>query len=443
MAKSGANRPTKAVAVKHQERRGAICSGTFLNDLYLFWFGTFFQRWGVSTTTVDFFRVSTARRELEAWCFTLLGVLCFSFTFPMTRLALASFDPVMIALARGAGAGSAALIYLALSRSRVPSKAQLLRIAGASAGMVILFPLLMSSALRFVPATHASVMAAILPLLTAFFGVIRGRESGTFGFWVSAVAGSVLLVLFCGYRSGFHGIDRADLLLLAGFGACAYGYAEGGLLARELGGWQVICWILVSVLPLELTGLFGFAALNGIWLRPPSASAWVALAYLTLISQFIGFYFYYNGLGLGGVARMSQAQLLMPLLAIFASGLLLGEEIDGVVAAGAVVISGIVLVGRWSLWQKTARSPSVREMYRSGGGRGSRRFRRRVESEPEETVPSEIPLYQGDVISLIGPRAELLKPDKDWASLLAWTMLLVASLATLLLAAAGFFSWWP
>jgi len=301
------------------------------------------------TATVDFFRAQAARRELEAWSCTLLGVLCFSFTFPMTRLALAAFDPIMVGLVRGAGAGSAALIYLVLSRSRVPSKAQLARIAGAAVGMVILFPLLVSSALRFVPATHASVVAAILPLLTACFGVIRGRERGTFGFWVSAVAGSLLIGLLCGYRSGFRGIDRADLLLLIGFGACSYGYAEGGLLARELGGWQVICWVLVSALPVELAGLIGFAAFNGAWVHPPSASAWTGMAYLTLISQFIGFYFYYRGLGLGGVAKMSQAQLLLPFLAIFASRLLLGEEIDGVVVAGAAVISVIVLVGRWSL----------------------------------------------------------------------------------------------
>jgi len=32
-------------------------------------------------------------------------VLCFSFTFPMTRLSLRAFDPILVALVRGAGAG--------------------------------------------------------------------------------------------------------------------------------------------------------------------------------------------------------------------------------------------------------------------------------------------------------------------------------------------------
>ena len=58
--------------------------------------------------------------EWQSWFFTALGVLCFSFTFPMTRLSLRTFDPILIALVRGAGAGVAALIYLMLSRSRIP-----------------------------------------------------------------------------------------------------------------------------------------------------------------------------------------------------------------------------------------------------------------------------------------------------------------------------------
>ena len=40
-------------------------------------------------------------------------------------------------------------------------------------------------------------------------------------------------------------LHAADLLLILAVLAAAIGYAEGALLARELGGWQVICWALV------------------------------------------------------------------------------------------------------------------------------------------------------------------------------------------------------
>jgi hypothetical protein len=87
---------------------GANCSGLFFEKLYLFW----------SRNSVDADRVKTLSiapggtvflenrsPEWRSWFFTAIGVLCFSLTFPMTRLSLRAFDPILIALVRGAGAG--------------------------------------------------------------------------------------------------------------------------------------------------------------------------------------------------------------------------------------------------------------------------------------------------------------------------------------------------
>ncbi len=109
----------------------------------------------------------------------------------MTRLALEAFDPVTIAIARGAGAGIVALAWQFLSRDAIPTRDQLIRMFSAGLGIVSLFPLLISIALQFVPATHAGVVQSILPLATAFFGVIRGREKASRRFWILAVLGAV------------------------------------------------------------------------------------------------------------------------------------------------------------------------------------------------------------------------------------------------------------
>jgi len=284
----------------------------------------------------------------QSWFFTALGVLCFSFTFPMTRLSLRALDPILIALVRGAGAGIAALVYLVLSRSRIPDRSQLVRLGSAAIGMVVLFPILVSIALKYVPATHASVMGSILPLATAVFGVIRGRESVSRGFWIFAILGTVLIVLFSTYRSGLSSIEQADVLLVAAFIACSYGYAEGGLLAREMGGWLVICWALVTVFPLELLALIVYVSHAGVRIGSATTEAWAGLFYLTAVSQFIGFFFYYKGLALGGIAKMSQLQLLLPFLAIFAAHIILGEQIDGAVIVGTLAITAIVAAGAWS-----------------------------------------------------------------------------------------------
>jgi drug/metabolite transporter (DMT)-like permease len=283
--------------------------------------------------------------EWRSWFFTFVGVLCFSFTFPMTRLSLRALDPILIALVRGAGAGVAALVYLMLSRRRIPGRSQLVRLGFAAIGMVVLFPIFVSIALKYVPATHASVLGSILPLATAVFGVIRGRESVSRAFWIFAILGTGAIGLFSAYRSGFHSTEQADVLLVAAFIACSYGYAEGGLLAREMGGWLVICWALVTVLPLELIALIIYGSCAGVRVASATAETWAGLLYLTAVSQFIGFFFYYKGLALGGIAKMSQVQLLLPFLAIFAAHWILGEQIDGSVIVGTLAITAIVVAG--------------------------------------------------------------------------------------------------
>ena len=280
-------------------------------------------------------------------------MLCFSATFACTRLALTAFDPLVIAFVRGAGAGTAALACILAVRGKVPPRHQLVRLSGAALGMVIGFPCLLSFALQIVPATHASVVGAILPLMTAFFGVLIGHERASQGFWISAIVGTIWITLFCAYRSGFRAIEGADLLLVLAFLACSYGYAEGGILAKELGGWWVICWVLTLALPIELVALGSYVFIHGFWIKTPTIWAWAGLLYVTAISQYIGFYFYYKGLALGGVAKMSQVQLFLPFCAIVVSHFVLGETIDAATIGGAILVTATVFGGRVSLARRT------------------------------------------------------------------------------------------
>lgn len=44
--------------------------------------------------------------------------------------------------------------------------------------------------------------------------------------------------------------------------------------------------------------------------------AWMGFGYVTVLSMFLGFFAWYHGLTLGGVARVSQVQLAQPLLTL-------------------------------------------------------------------------------------------------------------------------------
>ena len=117
--------------------------------------------------------------------------------------------------------------------------------------------------------------------------------------------------------------------------AAAIGYAEGGLLARELGPWQTVSWALVLASPLMV-----ILAMLSLAQQPPSATPvqWAAFAYLGIVSMFLGFFAWYRGLAIGPMAQVSQIQLVQPVLSICWAGLLLGEALTWTTIIGGVAV---------------------------------------------------------------------------------------------------------
>lgn len=265
-----------------------------------------------------------------------LGVLAFSFTVPLTRVAAGGLSPLFIGAGRAVVAAILAMIVLRLTRQRWPERALWGRILVVAAGTVVGFPLLTSYALAEVPASHGAVVIAILPAATAVAATVRGRERPGGRFWVFTSLGVLAAVLFAMAGSGGVGaLSWADLLLFGAVIAAGIGYAEGGLLARELGAWQTVSWALVFVFPLMLVLTFSAVLLN-----PPVASGaqWAAFGYLGAVSMFLGFFAWYRGLAIGPMTRVSQIQLIQPVLSIIWAALVLGETITPVSMIGGVAV---------------------------------------------------------------------------------------------------------
>ena len=74
--------------------------------------------------------------------------------------------------------------------------------------------------------------------------------------------------------------------------------------------------------------------------------AWLGFAYVSLFSMYIGFFPWYKGLALGGIARVGQTQLLQPFFTFAGAALLLGEKIDATTLVFALVVVGLVALGR-------------------------------------------------------------------------------------------------
>jgi drug/metabolite transporter (DMT)-like permease len=274
----------------------------------------------------------------------LLGVASFSLTVPFTRIAVAGLSPLLIGAGRAVVAALLAAAALAVTRQRLPVGGQWARLAVVAGGVVAGFPLLTSYALTTVPASHGAVVIALLPAATAVAAVLRVRERLPLPFWVMAAVGALAALGFASLQGGGFGqLHLADLLLFGAVVAAAIGYAEGGLLARELGSWQTVSWALVLSAPLMIA-----LSAASVLAQPPSATPvqWAAFAYLAVVSMFLGFFAWYRGLAIGPMARVSQVQLVQPVLTIGWAALLLGEELTWPTVLGglAVILCAAVAV---------------------------------------------------------------------------------------------------
>lgn len=263
-----------------------------------------------------------------------LGVLGFSFSLPATRLAVRDLDPWVVAFGRAVVAGLLAVVVLRATGARRPTSQQWRGLGVVALGVIVGFPLFTSLALHHVPASHGAVVVGVLPALTAVFAVLRGGERPSPAFWGASAFGLAAVVGFA-LTQGGGGLTAPDAELLAAVVLCALGYAEGGRLARDLGGANTICWALVLALPATTVIAATAAAHDGLH---AGATSWLGFAYVSVISMFLGFFAWYAGLARGGVAKIGQVQLSQPVLTLTWSALVLGEHIGTTTAAAALVV---------------------------------------------------------------------------------------------------------
>jgi drug/metabolite transporter (DMT)-like permease len=263
-----------------------------------------------------------------------LGVLGFSFSLPATRLAVEGLDATFVGLGRAVVAATLGGVLLAVLRQPRPARGQVGRLALVGAGVVVGFPLFSALALRELTSAHGAVIVGLLPAATAGMAVARAGERPSRGFWLASGAGLVAVLAFAASQ-GAGAPQPADGLVLAAVALGALGYAEGGALARELGGWQTICWALLLSMPL-VAPLAALAGATGDLSGPPSA--WAGFAYVSLVSMFLGFFAWYAGLARGGVAKIGQVQLAQPVLTLVWAAALLGESVGPMTVAASLAV---------------------------------------------------------------------------------------------------------
>ena len=266
----------------------------------------------------------------------LAGIFIFSLTLPVTKIAVESFNPYFVAFGRAAVAGLAAAFYLFATKASLPSKAEFSKLVIISLGVVFGFPVFTTVAMTYGASSHGAVILGLLPLVSTIFGVIRFKERPSLGFWIVSLIGGSIVVAYA-FIQGSGRLTYFDGLLALGGVCAAIGYVEGGQLSKTMNPIAVISWALVISLPINLFVTFHLFDL--LYLEA-SGKAWLCFSYLSLFSMYAGFFFWYRGLAMGGVSRVSQVLLLQPFFTLIAASILLLDPLNlmNLVFAGLVVV---------------------------------------------------------------------------------------------------------
>jgi drug/metabolite transporter (DMT)-like permease len=142
-------------------------------------------------------------------------------------------------------------------------------------------------------------------------------------------------------------LHAADALMLLGIVMGGLGYASGAMATRHMSGPQTISWALILGMPGTLALTLWSAPTATAAAAAPSA-AWLAFVYLGLMSQWIGFFFWYKGLARGGIARVSQVQLIQLFFTLGFAALLLRESIEPAMFLVATLTVALIAIGRRS-----------------------------------------------------------------------------------------------
>jgi drug/metabolite transporter (DMT)-like permease len=284
-----------------------------------------------------------------------VGMAIFGGTLPATRLAVSAIDPVALTALRTAIAGLCSLALLLALRRPLPPRALWPQLVIAMVCVSILFPLLMALGMQRVDASHGGVVLGILPIATALVAVAITHERPKPLFWIASLAGAALVIAFA-LRQGGGTLSAGDLLLFAAVAVSAIGYAFSGRLTAEMPGWEVISWVLVIALPISLpaTALTLPADIGSVPLKPM-----LGLLYVALFSQWIGFFAWNAGMAMGGIARVSQVQLLQPFVTFVLAAFFNDETITPQIVLFAAAVIATVAISTRTRGRVTPAEPVI------------------------------------------------------------------------------------
>lgn len=286
----------------------------------------------------------SARARIALLCMVAIWAL----NFPIAKDALSSLTPLAF---NGLRFPLAAAVVLAAARARGqltrPDRRDVWKLLAFGLLGNLVYQLFFIYGLALSRAGTASLLLAGTPIITVLFTVAVGHEEVPRRVWLGATATflGIGLVVFAG-RVGIGGPTRDSLtgnllMICATFSWATYTVGSRSLVQRY-GSMQATAWMLstgaVAVFALALPDLIALDYSRIV------AKTWLAVVYAGALSIGLAYLCWHYGVRQIGNTRTAVYSNLVPVLALGAAWILLGEvPTAGQLAGATVIIGGVTL----------------------------------------------------------------------------------------------------
>lgn len=268
--------------------------------------------------------------------------------FPLIKVALEDFHPLAFNALRFPLAAAVLLLLMkATGGVRWPEPRDRMKVIGLGILGNVVYQLLFIVGLSRTGAGNASLLLSTTPAWTALLSTAAGHERLAGRVWLGiagAVGGMVLVVSGGqGFRFGGGSLVGDGLMIVASMTWALY-TVGGRPLIQRYGAMAVTGWTLWAGMPGLV--LLGIPALLRTDFSQVSAGSWGALAYAGILAISVAYALWNRGVRRLGNARTAIYSNTVPVVALAAAWIGLGEVPTPLQLGGAAVILGGLTLAR-------------------------------------------------------------------------------------------------
>ena len=275
----------------------------------------------------------------------ILAILLWSGTAVANKVAVGYQDGLSVGFIRSIAAGCIALPAAFFLRANFPKTRNgqaLLFVSGILSFAA--WPVLLSFGLARTSASHAAMIMAVIPLLTVLISAVIMKRPPAVRWWIGSSIAFVATAILISTRSGDDNFTSqssgwsGDLLIVLGCLACAGGYVSGGKVTAKIGAIGTTIWGLV--IASFCLAPFSFWVVDWSTFEHLPLVWWASMGWMVLLSSLLGYALWFFALAKSGATKIATLQFAMPVTALAASVMLLGDPFSVAMAMLSALIVG-------------------------------------------------------------------------------------------------------